>query len=250
MTAPRPRRVDQPRARPGESAAGLLGRARERFAVQDYRGAIVICERLLELGPTFADAHHLMGVSWALLGQPARALEAFDRALELNPRYLEALVHRALALSALGRGEEAQAGLELAAHLTPPPVAGMPAAVAAQLANRHAELARDYEDAGQLGHAIAQYERALELGPMFHDLRYRMARLLLEAGRVLEAREALEAILAASPDFIDARATLGLACYMAGDPLAARRVWQDCLSRRPRFARVEAWLGMLDREAR
>lgn len=250
MTAPRPRRIDAPRLRPGESAAQVLGRARERFALQDYRGAIVHCERVLELGPGFADAHHLAGVSWALLGQPGRALASFDRALAINPRYLEALVHRALALSALGRGEEAQAALELAAHLTPPPVAGMPAAVAAQLANRHAELARDYEEAGQLGHAIAQYQRALELGPAFHDLRYRMARLLLEAGRVLEARETLETILAASPDFIDARATLGLACYMGGDPLAARQVWQECLSRRPRFARVEAWLGMLERDAR
>jgi tetratricopeptide (TPR) repeat protein len=233
----------------GESPEGLLARARERFALQDYHGAVAACERLLEGGRAFADVHHLQGLALALLGLPARALDAFDRALALNPRYLEALVHRALALSALGRGAEAGETLELAAHLAPPPVQGMPAIVAQQLANRHADLARAYVEAGQLDRAIEQYRRALELGPAFHDVRYRLARALLEAGRALEAREELERIVAEAPAFVDARAALGLAHYMGGDALAARRTWQECLRRRPAFPRCEAYLAMLDRAA-
>ena len=97
----------------------------------------------------------------------------------------------------------------------PPPVVG-------RLANQHAELADAYAEAGALGRAIEQYERALELGPGFHDLRYRMARVMLEAGRPLEAREALETVLLARPNFVDAEAALGLAHFLSGDGVGAR----------------------------
>jgi tetratricopeptide (TPR) repeat protein len=119
--------------------------------------------------------------------------------------------------------------------------------VAAQLANRHADLAETYAGAGALGRAIEQYERALELGPAFHDLRYRMARLLLEAGRPLDARDALEEVVEARPSFVDARAALGLAHFLSGDADGAQEAWQECLSQRPENARVEAYLSMLTR---
>lgn len=225
----------------------LLARARERFAVQDYYGAVHLLESVVDSGRAFADVHHLLGVSLSLLGQGQRALGELERALELNPQYLEALIHRGLVLNELGRTDEAEEAFNRASASLPDSSGGLPAPVAAQLANRHAELADTYAGAGALGRAIQQYEQALELGPEFHDLRYRMARLLIEAGRPLEAREALEEVLQARPNFIDAEAALGLARYLSGDAAGARDVWQGCLERRPENARVDAYLSMLDR---
>jgi tetratricopeptide (TPR) repeat protein len=150
-------------------------------------------------------------------------------------------------LNELGRTDEAEETFSRAAEHLDQQTAGLPSPVAAQLANRHADLAVTYAGAGALDRAIDEYERALELGPEFHDLRYRMARLLLEAGRVLEAREALERVLQARPAFVDAQAALGLAHYLSGDADGAREVWQACLERRPENARVEAYLSMLTR---
>lgn len=228
----------------------LLARARERFTVQDYYGAVHLLEEVVESGRSFADVHHLMGVSLSLLGQHPRALGEFRRALELNPRYLEALIHQGLVLNEMGREEEAEESFRRAAASVAPETAGMPAPVAARMANQHAELAEEYAEAGALGFAIEQYERALELGPEYHDLRYRMARLLLEAGRSLEAREALEEVIRARPNFVDAEAALGLAHYLSGDGVGARDVWKACLARRPENARVEAYLAMLGRVGR
>lgn len=225
----------------------LLARARERFVVQDYYGAVHLLESVVDSGRSFADVHHLLGVSLSLLGQAERALGELERALELNPQYVEALIHQGLVLNDLGRTDEAQDSFGRAAEHLAKPTGGLPAPVAAQLANRHAELAETYAGAGALGRAIEQYQSALELGPEYHDLRYRMGRLLLEAGRPLEAREALEEVVRARPKFVDAQAALGLAHYLAGDAGGARAVWQSCLARRPENARVEAYLAMLDR---
>jgi tetratricopeptide (TPR) repeat protein len=91
---------------------------------------------------------------------------------------------------------------------------------------------------------------ATKLGPKFPDLRYRLARLLLEAGQTLDAREELELIVRTRPNFLDALALLGLARYLSGDADGAEAVWRDCLTRRPEDARVEAYLAMLGRGSR
>jgi tetratricopeptide (TPR) repeat protein len=194
--------------------------------------------------------HHLLGVSLSLLGQRERALAEFARALELNPRYLEALIHQGLVLFEMGREPEAEASFRRASASMSPSSDGLPAPVVARLANQHAELAEAYAEAGALDRAVEQYQRALELGPAYVDLRYRMARLLLESGRSLEAREALEEVLRARPNFVDACAALGLAHYLSGDALGARDIWKGCLKRRPENARVEAYLAMLSRAGR
>lgn len=227
------------------SVEHLLTHARDRFALQDYYGAAHVLEELIANGHAFADVHHLLGLCRSFLGQHTEALHQFDRALVLNERYLEAQIHRGIILSEMGRTEEAEAAFRRAASDGQGKVAGYPRLVSARLANQHASLGDSYAEAGDLPEAVAQFRRAVELGPTFHDLRYRLCRLLLEQGNALEARENLDLILAANPDFIDARAALGLAHYLAGDPAAARSLWHECLERRPGHARVTAYLSIL-----
>ncbi|HXQ28959.1 MAG TPA: tetratricopeptide repeat protein [Gemmatimonadales bacterium] len=225
----------------------LVEQARERFQLQDYHGAIHLLEDVVATGRAFADAHHLLGVCHSLVGQPERALEELGRALELNPRYVEALIDEALVLAELGREDEAVARFRQAAEVGGESRLGFPAHVAAKLANQHAALAEGYLEAGGLREAIEQYRRALALGPGFHDLRYKLGRLLLQVGQSLEARDEFEVIVHARPSYADARAMLGLACYLAGDGIAARRVWEECRARRPEDPRIEAYLAMLAR---
>jgi tetratricopeptide (TPR) repeat protein len=225
----------------------LVDQAHERFQLQDYYGAIHLLEEVIASGRAFADAHHLLGLSYSLAGQQDKALEQFDRALSLNPRYVEALIHRAIVLNELGREDEANASLRRAHTIGTEHWAGFPTHISAKLANQHAAMGEAYLEAGSLADAISQYEAALELGPAFHDLRYKLGRLLLEAGRALDARDQFETIVRERPTFLDAAAMLGLSCYLAGDGLAAREVWEACRRRRPEDPRVEAYLAMLSR---
>jgi tetratricopeptide (TPR) repeat protein len=229
------------------SADHLLAQARERFALQDYYGAAHLLESVLETGRSFADVHHLLGLCLAMIGQRERALAQFEQALALNPRYIEANVHRGILLNELGREAEAAAAFQAAVGHEQGGGLGFSRQVAGQLANLHAQLGEAYAEAGAATEAIEQFRRAMALGPSFHDLRYRLARLLLEAGRPLEAREELEAILAEHPEFHDARASLGLAHYLSGDAAAARELWARFQSQSSTDSRVDAYLAMAQR---
>ncbi|HSR14336.1 MAG TPA: tetratricopeptide repeat protein [Gemmatimonadales bacterium] len=223
----------------------LLTQARERFGLQDYYGAAHLLEEIVESGSAFADVHHLLGLCRSLLGQHERALEQFDRALVLNPRYIEAHIHRGIVLGELGRVADAEQAFRSAASHDGATETGFTRHIAARLANQHAALGEAYEEAGAVPEAIGQYARAVELGPDFHDVRYQLARLLLERGNPLAAREHLERILSANPAFLDARAALGLAHYLAGAPEEARAQWAAVLERQPGHSRASAYLSMV-----
>src|SRR5258705_1825762 len=128
----------------------LVGQARERFQLQDYYGAIHLLEEVVATGRAFADAHHLLGLSYSLVGQADNALGQFDRALQLNPRYVEALLHRAIVLNELGREEEADRMFRRAAEVGGEVRQGFPAHVASKLANQHAALGDAYLESGGL----------------------------------------------------------------------------------------------------
>src|SRR5256884_5385940 len=225
----------------------LVEQARERFQLQDYYGAIHLLEEVIAAGRAFADAHHLLGLSYSLVGQQEQALAQLDRALQLNPQYVEALIHKAIVLNELGREYEADASLRRAAKLSSELRQGLPAHIAAKLANQHAALGDAYLEAGALAQAIEQYQTALALGPTFHDLRYKLGRMLLQGGQALEAGEQVEIIVRHRPGDPDAAARPRVAGYLAGDGVAAEAVWEDCRERRPEDPRVEADLAMLAR---
>jgi len=229
------------------SPSQLLDQAKDRFALEDYYGCVHLLQELVGSGKAYADAHHLLALAYYLVGQPEESLRAIDAALQLNPRYLEALMHRGVILGSLGRASEAQEAFAAARSVGGGTRAGVAAHHADKLANQHAALGEAYLEAGGLAQAIEQYEAALRLGPAFQDLRYRLAQLLLEAGRALEAREELERLVAARPASVEARATLGLACYLGGDVATARAVWSALAAEQPGEPRVKAYLAMLER---
>ena len=107
-----------------EPGPDLLTAASERFATRDYRGAALLLDSAIREGRGYADAHHLLGMCYALTDQPEQALKSFDSAVRLNPRYVEAHLNRAIVLGDLGRASEAQEGMKHALTLGAPDASG------------------------------------------------------------------------------------------------------------------------------
>lgn len=224
----------------------LLTRGRDAYARAEYAIAVADLREVVQREPNFADVHHLLGVCLALIGRPVEALESFDRALEINPRYVEALLNRAITLYELGRYDDARLSFEAASVADLEEGVGQfPSVLAARLAQGHAELAELYLQAGETGEAVEQLRRAVELRPRFADIRNRYARALIESGEPRAATVELEQILADNPSFLSARINLGVAWYRSGDPQAARREWERCLEQRPDDPLVTGYLRMV-----
>ena len=230
-----------------EASPNLLSLAKERFAVRDYHGAALLLTSVTEEGPAFADAFNLLGLSLAMVDRADDAVAAFDQALRVNPRYVEAYLNRAVVLNHLGREDEARVSMTRAAELGAPDESGYPAVVANKLANAHLSLGHDYRAAGAVELAIAQYRRALELRPQFNDIRLALGRALVEHGRHGEAVAVLDEVLRVRPSWLDAMLLRGLAAYLQGDLDAAGTIWNDASSRHPEEPRLEIYRSMLER---
>jgi len=230
-----------------ETSPNLLSLAKERFAVRDYRGAALLLTSVTQEGPAFADAFNLLGLSLAFVDRADDALAAFDQALRVNPRYVEAYLNRAIVLNQLGREDEAQSSMSRAAELGAADESGYPAVVANKLANAHLSLGHDYRAAGSLEKAVEQYKRAMELRPQFNDIKLALGRALVEQGRHGDAIAVLDEVLRARPSWLDAMLLRGLAAYLQGDLDAAGRIWNDASMRHPEEPRLEIYRSMLAR---
>ena len=226
----------------------LIARGRERFAVRDFHGAVLLLREAVVEGYAYPDVYNLLALCLALVERPLEALSAFDRAIALNPRYVEAHLNRAVLLSALGRDDEAQDSYEAAHRLGRADETGFPVVVANRLANDHASLGAHYRDAGALDEAIAQFARALELRPGFPDIRLAHARALVERGRVQEAAVSLDALLANNPRNLDALLLRGLSAYLQEDLETAGVFWTRAAEAHPAEPRIGIYLSMLARQ--
>lgn len=233
-----------------EASPSLLSLAKERFAVRDYHGAALLLTSLTQEGPAFADAFNLLGLSLAMIDRANDAVAAFDQALRVNPRYVEAYLNRAVVLNHVGREKDAQLSLLSAAELGAPDESGYPAVVANRLANAHFVLGHDYRAAGSLDRAIEQYRRALELRPQFNDVRLALGRALVESGRHGEAAVVLDEVLQRRPSWLDAMLLRGMVAYLQGDLNAAEAIWSDASTRHPEEPRLEIYRSMLARRRR
>ncbi|HEY2806060.1 MAG TPA: tetratricopeptide repeat protein [Gemmatimonadales bacterium] len=225
----------------------LVKRARERLDAGDAYAAIHLLKELVVSGQAFADAHNLLGLAHAMVGQRTEAMAEFDAALKLNPRYVDAQLNRAVTLSDMGQGDEAAAAFAEAQQLGAVDHTGFAAPAASQLANLHAELGDAYLEAGGRTQAIAQFETAAQLRPEFVDLRYRLARLYLDEGNLEPARDELQSITSRRPGFVDAHVALGMARYLLKDMEGARAAWGEARRLAPSDVRVSAYLSLLQR---
>ncbi len=222
----------------------LIARGRECVAQNDYVGAISALREASDREPGYADVRHLLGLALGLSGQPEAAIEEFDRAVALNPSYVEAHLNRAITLNDLGRYDEAREAFRHAWDSDHSAGRSFSRSVSARLSNMHMELGDLYADLGSYVEAVDQYRRAAELRPDFLDIRTKLARALLEHGELDEAISELDGVLDENAHYVEARVSLGLVYYRAGDYDAAAAEWRTCLQQAPDHPKARAFLNM------
>lgn len=220
---------------------------------EEVASVIANLERQVAEHPEFPDLRNQLGIALSMAGETERSLEEFRRAVILNPGYVEAHLNLALTLNEVGSYNDAQTEFHRAAELEygAGPELGrrdIPKSLRSKIAHKHSEVGDLYRDVGRYAEAIREYERALEINPLFLDIRMKLGKAYLEMQLKEEAVSEFRRILQENSKFLEARAALGFALFCLGERAQAEEEWRTCLAQDPANPKVKAYLSLVQQE--
>jgi predicted O-linked N-acetylglucosamine transferase (SPINDLY family) len=196
--------------------------------------AIAAFERSVERNPQFSDALYNLGNAYREQGQAGRAMELFSRATAANQSHADAFAALGQTMVALGRSLESVVPFRRAIELRPGD---------AQL---RFDAASAFEAIREFADAAECYRAGLAIDGARPEMKHNLGRALFELGRADEAldlfREAAQGLRAALPRAMIAVMIPGAAKATNQEILEARRAFaeNDLPPLRPRPARSTA----------
>jgi Tfp pilus assembly protein PilF len=169
------------------------------------------------------------GLSYVRQGQDDAAIEAFKKAVQVNPNDYVAYKHLGERYGEKGLVDEAMVAFQRALAINP------------NDGHVYANLGRLYDSRGQLAEALSQFDHALQLDPgsaYTHNLR---CLTLRKMGKVPEAVEACNNAIAAEPGY----KYLGLLYSQLGKPEVAILAFKKVLEIDPKFVAAHEQLADL-----
>jgi tetratricopeptide (TPR) repeat protein len=174
-------------------------------------------QQAIELRPRYAEAHYNLGRLLAQKGRLDDAVSHYEKALEINPADAEARNNLGVTLFGIGRVDEAVAHYREALKIRP------------DYAEASCNLANALLLKGDLDAAIARYSACLALSPNQPEAQYDFASALLRKGRTDEAIIHFRKVLELQPNSPDAQANLGSAFLAKGRVRDAMTAYKNAL---------------------
>jgi tetratricopeptide (TPR) repeat protein len=165
-----------------ETTSDALQEAEDLLQKQQYDQAETRLKALVSQYSSNSQAWFDLGYAESHLNKNSEAIAAYRKAAELTPKWFEANVNLALALTKSGQNAEAASALKAAVQLKPS-TGGQQA-----LANAWLLLAQVQEDTDAKS-ALAAYENTIELSPTDPEQHYAVGRLLERDGDLKGAEQ-------------------------------------------------------------
>jgi tetratricopeptide (TPR) repeat protein len=169
------------------------------------------------------------GVSFGNLGKYNEALECFDRALDINPKYAKALLDKAIGLLIMERAKEALECSDKALEIDPEyNIAWCTKGMSLRRLNK-------------LEESIACFDKHLKVDPEYIMASSEKGMALLELGRFREAIHCFDKVLMLEPEKEEACYRKGLCLANLGECKEAIAIFDRILKINPESA--PAWCG-------
>jgi predicted TPR repeat methyltransferase len=178
--------------------------------------------RLCRIHPRQPALHNLHGVICSRLQDHAAAADCFQRALQEEPRFLEALNNLAATLGELGRFDEAAQAFEALLH-----GAGKDPEI-------HYNYGNALRRAGRAQDAVNAYKRALNLRPLYPEAYNNLGNALHDLQKVEQARISYENALEIDPEFSEATRNLAQTLFLADRFNQAETLYRRLLKKDPK----------------
>lgn len=169
-------------------------------------------------------AHTNLGTEYFTSGDLVRAAVCFEKALELDPRWVNALINLG---SIFGRRGELERGIALQEQAV---------AVDPGHAPAHFELGNSLYRAGRKAEAVRSYENAVGLRPDDAEAHCNLALALSDLNRGPESVAHFERVLWLRPDFAEGSHAFGVALARMGRMAEAIPLYERALQLQPQHA--------------
>jgi tetratricopeptide (TPR) repeat protein len=193
--------------------------------------AIEQYQKALEIWPRYALARNNLGNAFLRSGRLDEAMEQYERALALRPDDAETHDNLGNVLLKKGRVDEAIAHFQKALALQP------------DNAEFHNNFGNALLGKRKLDEAIEQYQKALALRPTSAEFHNNLGIVLLRNGRVDEAIVHFQKVVEIQPDYAKGHEGLGMALFQKAQVDGAIVQFQEVLRIRPDFAEANNNLG-------
>ncbi|MBI4508470.1 MAG: tetratricopeptide repeat protein [Deltaproteobacteria bacterium] len=223
----------------------LITLGREHYQAHELDKAEACLSQVVAEHRGFADIFNMLGVIYHEKGRFKQAAEALEEALKINPSYTEAALNLAVAYNELGKYTQAREVYNRAIALSQSEPRSLDPFARGKLANMHADLGAAYAGLGLNVEAVREYQKALELGPQFADLRTRLAQVYRDMGDKEAALRELLSVKESHPRFVPARLALGHALLALGRREEAVLEWEAALEIDPAEKRAQVYLQMV-----
>ncbi len=188
-----------------------VGRGTSLWSQGDNPRAILNYNRALRLNPTYLEAVQDRGTSYAEMGELSPAIADFTRAISLSPDFYKAYFNRGTCYNRQGQLDSALSDFNRAIKLYP------------SFAEAYVNRGIAFAEQGQAERALADFSRALELKPESREAYYNRGNLYHEQGQNDLAIQDLSRAIALNPNDAEAYSARGSLLRELGQTQAAAR---------------------------
>ncbi len=139
---------------------------------KEFSKAIQAYQKAIELEPTYVEAYNNLGIIYQMMGDVDRAFGVYQKATEINPGYEKGYNNLGILLLLKGRDEEALEAFQKALAINPNNIAS------------YLHLGILFKNKGQCDEAIESYQKALAIDPLHRETHYNIALLYEQLGKL------------------------------------------------------------------
>jgi tetratricopeptide (TPR) repeat protein len=223
-----------PGARPTDIGPVSFAEAEAAYRARTYREAAGLFERYVADRPASGVGRFMLGMSAWKAGDLAKAEQAFDAALAIDPTHLKSLMNMARVRIEQKRSDEAIALLTRADNVQP------------GTGEVHRLMGRAYHVQGKADEAIEAYRQAIDLDGQDAWAMNNLGLILLEQQQAEEALPLLAKAVALRTDTPAFHNNLGMALEHTGRFRAAAAAYQGALTADAAYERARLNLARVE----
>ena len=179
---------------------------------------------LISLFPKAIELYNLQGASNALLERNGAAIESYNQAIQINPKYADAHLNKGSVLQEKGELDAAIESFNKALSINP------------YHSIAHFNKGNALKEKGELDSAVESYKKAIKIKPDYAESYFNMGIVLENKGGLDAAIEIYKQAIKINPDHAEAYNNMGNALKDKGEKDAAIESYKQAIKIKPDYA--------------